>query len=508
VIVFIGFVVVFVVLMAVVTKLQAMNPDYWKASSQGAGSFDAQSITSSQVSASLGFHTPSGPVISPTPDALRALPTLRVDDDFYLVQPGDTLGKISKRYGVGLEQVVEANEIADANLLEVGQGLIIPPPVPGGTSPGFKIIPDSELVYSPSSVGFNIEEFIQSQGGYLAGYEEEIGEIKLNGVDIVEWVARNFSVNPRLLLALIEHQGGWVTDPDPPKKSKKYPIGLQNPSKDGLFFQLSWAADELNRGYYLWRVNGIGSWVLGDGTVLLADATVNAGTAGVQNLYTSLYDNQDAWEQAVSEEGLYTTFTEMFGFPFGYSIDPLVTPELTQPNMQLPFENGVDWAFTGGPHGGWGSGSAWAALDFAPANEDVGCIQSDEWVVAVADGLITYADSGLVLQDLDGDGQIQTGWVVMYLHIETRERVESGRYLAAGERIGHPSCEGGVSSGTHVHLARRYNGEWIPADQDMPFLLDRWESVGTGNEYDGFLERSGESIEAYAGLSPENTIQR
>ena len=94
------------------------------------------------------------------------------------------------------------------------------------------------------------------------------------------------------------------------------------------------------------------------------------------------------------------------------------------------------------------------------------------------------------------------------MHIESRDRVAPGTYLRAGERIGHPSCEGGVSSGTHVHLARRYNGEWIPADQEQPFVLDGWVSVGLGNVYDGYLQRDGQSIEAWEGQSEENAIQR
>jgi murein DD-endopeptidase MepM/ murein hydrolase activator NlpD len=135
-------------------------------------------------------------------------------------------------------------------------------------------------------------------------------------------------------------------------------------------------------------------------------------------------------------------------------------------------------------------------------------------VVAVADGTVVRAGGGAVVQDLDdqntgpSDGLEQTGWTVLYMHIETRGRVEPGTNLRAGERVGHPSCEGGVSTGTHVHLARRYNGEWIPADQSLPFMLDGWASVGWGNEYDGHLERNGQSVEAWEGRKPENAIQR
>ena len=82
-------------------------------------------------------------------------------------------------------------------------------------------------------------------------------------------------------------------------------------------------------------------------------------------------------------------------------------------------------------------------------------------------------------------------------------------HLYAGENIGHPSCEGGVSNATHLHLARRYNGEWIPADGNLPFILDGWVSSGNGIEYDGFLTRGDRTVEAWEGVFEDlNQISR
>jgi LysM repeat protein len=50
--------------------------------------------------------------------------------EVYVVQPGDTLGKIAAMYGTTVEAIVQANGLANANLISVGQQLIIP--VPGG----------------------------------------------------------------------------------------------------------------------------------------------------------------------------------------------------------------------------------------------------------------------------------------------------------------------------------------------------------------------------------------
>ncbi|MFZ1756753.1 MAG: peptidoglycan DD-metalloendopeptidase family protein [Caldilineaceae bacterium] len=46
--------------------------------------------------------------------------------DTYTVQPGDTLGIIATRFGVALDVLATANGIADVNLIEAGQVLIIP----------------------------------------------------------------------------------------------------------------------------------------------------------------------------------------------------------------------------------------------------------------------------------------------------------------------------------------------------------------------------------------------
>jgi LasA protease len=448
-------------------------------------------------------------IFTPTPDPPHFIPTLRAEAQEYTVKSGDTLGQISQRYGVSLEALIAANNLANPNLLEVGQVLIIPAPDPGSTGPYFKIIPDSELVYGPAAVQFDINAFITSKEGYLSHYEQDVEEEgkTLSGAEIMALVARQYSVNPRLLLAVLEYQSGWVTKSNPAAETRDYPIGIREPLRKGLYRQLAWAANNLNRGYYLWTVNGVSAWVLADGAVIPINTTINAGTAGVQQFF-ALLDDRTNWQKAISETGLFTTYVNFFGYPFDYTVESLVPAGILQPKMQLPFEEDVAWAFTGGPHGGWGDGSAWAALDFAPPDETLGCGQSDLWVVAIADGLVVRSRNGEVVQDLDGDGFEQTGWTILYMHMEARDRVAEGTMLQAGQHIGHPSCEGGYSTATHLHLARRYNGVWIPADQTLPFALDGWASRGTGIEYDGYLERNGKKVVAWDGVIQTNIIQR
>lgn len=471
--------------------------------------------TATPLPATLGQGNPSlssrrpanSAYFTPTPDAAHAVPGLRSQATSYTVQSGDTLASIAVNYAVGLTSLAAANGLSAADVVTPGRELVIPPSQPTIPSSNFKIIPDSELVYGPVSFTLEVTAFVHAQGGYLDHYSEVVENVPLSGAQIVSTLAKEYSINPRLLLALLEYQSGWVSESQPAEPGFTYPLGLPDQNRQGLYRQLSWAANQLNRGFYLWGVNALAVAPLSDGNLVTFPATLNAGTVSVQR-YFALVEDATNWAAAVSENGLYATYTRFFGIPFDLSIEPLLPAKLSQPAMQMPFENGDIWSLTGGPHSAWGDSAAWAALDFAPPGSAYGCYTTNIWEVAVADGLIVRSENGEVVLDLDGDGLEQTGWTVLYMHVAAQDRVALGTRVKAGERIGHPSCEGGVSNGTHLHLARRYNGVWISADGPLPFVLDNWTSHGSGSEYDGTLTRGGQTVSAWDGRIAENQIQR
>jgi len=440
-----------------------------------------------------------------TPDTPHNLPTLRSEEVQYVIQPNDSLGTLANYYGITLKQLAELNAIVNPDLIYPGQQIIIPPPAPISMGLEYKIISDDLLINSPAAINFDVFEYIKNSDSFLSNYRETVDEQSLTGAAIVYRVSQEYSVNPKLLISLLEKQGAWLSERQPSETSLTYPLGMKSPHRTGLYRQLAWAADVLNRGYYLWQINALNTWLLASEELLTISPNINAGTAAVQ-YFSSLLHSYVEWENFCGANGVQNTYVELFGDPFIQSSDH--GEVFQQPTMQLPFADGEEWSFTGGPHGGWGNGSAWAALDFAPPGTELGCFSTNYWVEAVADGLIVYENNGLVIQDLDGDGYSQTGWVVIYQHIESRDRIKVGTIVQSGDPIGHPSCEGGISSGTHVHIARRYNGEWIAADGQIPFVMDGWESRGTGRLYDGYLIREGQVVEAWADRREENQISR
>jgi LasA protease len=444
---------------------------------------------------------------TPTPDAIRPTPKLRDTTETHIVQIGDTLNGLAKQYGVAMTQIQVANGLQDPNLLGLGQVLIIPPPTPQPPGPSYKIIPDSELVYGPSAIDIAPIFSVISPEGSLANYWEEIEDEIVEGPEIIQIVAENYSVNPRLLLAILEFQSRWVRGDSQELGFDLYPIGWYDPAKKGLFSQLSWAADQLNAGFYRWRAGWIGPYIFPDGRVVPPGPGVNAGTVGVQYLFSQLYSVEE-WRQVIYQTGFSLTYESLFGDTFELAIEPLIPPDLVQPPLELPFEEGVLWSFTGGPHSAFGNYNEWAALDFAPSSNTPGCYPSVEWVVAAADGVVVRSERGQVIQDLGEDGNEQTGWVLFYLHIDSWERVPEGTYLEMGDRIGHPSCEGGISTGTHLHIARKYNGVWINTEGPVPFNLGGWIPKSAGWAYEGSLIRGDEELRACSCRASYNQISR
>jgi len=477
---------------------------------------------------------PGAPIASPTAN-LPLLPTftpLPADSVpqfldtptpgplIYTVQPGDYPASIAEQFGITTNELLSTNNLGAEAVIYPGDTLTIPvgsvaqqaplvnPVSQLASADYFKILPDSELVYGPLSALLEVEAFIQKQGGYLAYYTQEVDGATLTGAQIVVKVAHNYSVNPRVLLAALEYRAQWVTNPNPAASTLYDPIGYVDDFHQGLYRQLTWTADMLNQGFYRWKEGEISAWTLADGTQIVPQPGINPGTAAIQHLFSKI-DDQATWTIDTGSNGLYATYSAMFGYPFDWAIEPQLPAGLTQPALTLPFRSGEIWQFTGGPHAGWDQGSAWAALDFAAPGEPIGCGSTEAWVTAVAPGLILRADNGAVVEDLDGDGLEQTGWTILYMHMESRERVQAGTYVQTGDKIGHPSCEGGLSNAAHLHLARRYNGLWLPAaDPTIPFVLDGYAATGNTVEYDGWLTRNGTVVEAWDGRNTINEIQR
>jgi LysM repeat protein len=433
------------------------------------------------------------PAVTPLPTRPIYQPGQLVD---YTAQMGDTLPALAARFNTTIKEIRTANPVipADVTTMPPGMPLKIPiyyQPFWGST---FEIIPDSLFINGPEQQNFDPVAFVNKQPGWFKSYDFFVDDKTQKGGQLVAQIAMDYSISPRLLLALIEYQTGALSQAQKPEPMPDYPLGYINYNNNGLYRQLLWAANLLNDGYYSWREGRLKEFDLRDGRVYRLDPWINASTASLQNYFARIF-TPEIFNTAIHGEGLARAYQRLFGDPW-INVKPHIPVNLRQPDLKMPFLSGHTWAYTGGPHTGWGDSEPFSAIDFAPPTAKGGCSISSEFATAVADGVIARTGPAIAVLDLDGDGDERTGWVVFYLHLSSDSPAPLGARLKTGDPIGHPSCEGGRATGTHVHIARKYNGEWIPADGTLAFNLEGWVVNRGSQAYEGTLIRQAATIRA------------
>ncbi len=288
----------------------------------------------------------------------------------YYAQSGDTLVAVSKHFGVEPFEVTSEQPIPAEAYLPPGQVLSFPNKLTGTLS-GSAILPDSEIVFSPSLLGFSIQEFVDQSAGYLSTYRENVKAESLSGAEIVQRVAELTSTNPRFLLAFLEFRSGWVLGRTDTPIDPAQPIGFNIPGQDGLYAELNLVANQLNSGYYGWRLGNLTELKFTDKSTGRLNPLLNAGSIAVQRLFSFFYI-QAHWSQALyGADGFNELYMAMFGDPWERAgiVEPLLPAGLEQPRLELPFLPGERWSLTGGPHHSWNAGSPRGALDFRTGDQ-------------------------------------------------------------------------------------------------------------------------------------------
>jgi LasA protease len=445
--------------------------------------------------ASASLPATQAPTVENTPTALptreKFAPGQLVD---YIAQSGDTLPALAAHFNTTETEIRTANpSIPDpVTTLPPGFPMKIPIYYESLWGAPVHILPDNAFVNGPAEKDFSLVQFVNAQPGWLKTYTDYVVGVTRDGAGIIDYVSKNYSISAKLLLILVEYQTHALSDPTPLETES--PMGFHDPYQTTLYAQLILTANALNNGYYGWRTGRLKSFSHADGTLEFPDPWQNAGTVGVQYFFTQTL-NTSSYQQATVGGSFLKLYTHYFGDPW-QNIEPQIPGSLKQPALVLPFTPGTTWVVTGGPHSGWGSGDPLAALDFAPPLEAKGCWLTELYALAVADGVIVRTGIGVAVLDLDGDGDEHTGWDILYLHLTTSDIPPVGTHLKKGDRIGRPSCEGGETTGTHVHIARKYNGEWIAADSALPFNMEGWIPHNGDTPYLGTLTRAGHVVVA------------
>ena len=369
----------------------------------------------------------------------------------YTVAPGDTLFEIAQRFGVTLESLIAANSIANADLLEVGQILVIPSPVdvPEATEPAaafyayaqpgetplslaqrigqdaaaiaaLNSLPETARLFpgqpvripvahaSPDSGAFGAVLNVSRPGSLVQGRTGRVVVDTKRPLDLsADWNGLPIAFTPQEGNPL--RQFAFLPVPAL-LEPVSYPLTIAYPAANGVSLRRTWPVAVVEGDYERQEIN-----LPPDRGVLLAPEIVQEELA----LVTAV------WSQ-VSPTLLWTE-------PFSRPID------LEYPTTS-PF--GTRRSYNGGPYSGYHEGQ-----DFGAPNGVTVTVPADG-IVALVEPLNVRGNAVI----LDHGRGVFTG----YWHLE-ETALQPGQAVAAGDVVGLVGNTG-LSTGAHLHWELRIYG--------------------------------------------------
>ncbi|MGD2048506.1 MAG: LysM peptidoglycan-binding domain-containing protein [Chloroflexota bacterium] len=188
----------------------------------------------------------------------------------YVIQPGDTLASISRRFGVSVSAIATANNIVNPNLIYSGQTLVIPTGEPSAGTGGPATLPPTPAPPSGSSPPIAGATYVIKSGDTLS-------RIALShGVSLAALVQANGISNPNLIYSgqvlTIPGTAGPTSSPEsnpppppppatptpalpPPPAPPPAPTGqnlLPNPSFEGGYYHINGVPElQVPNGWFL-----------------------------------------------------------------------------------------------------------------------------------------------------------------------------------------------------------------------------------------------------------------
>jgi len=257
--------------------------------------------------------TQDAPQISrfPTPEAVfTSLPTrppyAPAELVEYTAQTGDTLPALAARFNTSIAEIQTANPVIPLTASSMPPGMPMKIPIYylslWGTP--YQIIPDSLFVNGPAQIDFDIEGFIRSHPGWLKNYQEQLSDGPHSSAEIIQLVANNFSISPRLQLALLEYFAQGLSNPVKP--DTEFFLGYNDQFHKGIYLQLVWMANTLNNGYYRWRRGTLIEFEQPDTRIVRPDPWQNSATVALQFTFSRLYSSP-LFDQMIGPGGLAET---------------------------------------------------------------------------------------------------------------------------------------------------------------------------------------------------------
>ncbi|KZN41441.1 peptidase M23 [Pseudoalteromonas luteoviolacea] len=320
-------------------------------------------------------------------------------------------------------------------------------------------VDETQFIFTNELLNEDWQALLYSSAPHLIDHQEVL----------LHW-AGHTSINPKLLLALMEQASQLLSSPTKQALNKPF---AEWSDKVGFASQLEDVALKLSQRFYAFELY----------TSEHKSEKSNPSTAAL----TSLLGSTSALASLAKQ--YKTTFSQDLFAPKKVQFEAANVEPQVNFSMNLPWPSGYAW-YSGGAHSNTGSGYPYSSLDFN--NGSGGWGSNTPWVQAAHGGTVTrYSACNIRVTH-------SSGYATQYYHMDNLQ-YGSGDYISAGAWLGRYAnnrsmalCQGGQSSGPHVHFSLLYNGRFISLHNTYisGYRIDVGNSNYDDNCYRFYFERN------------------
>jgi len=296
-------------------------------------------------------------------------------------------------------------------------------------------VSDNYFVYSQSLLDFKTADFIETEMPELSEHSEVISNF-----------TGSLSISPKIALALIRMAQNGVASP--------FDANLPNTADAANFAdKLEAMLRSLHEAFHRYRGEN--------------PSQSNPGSLALVELFLGTHDGGDfANSTATIEAQFQSTIEVLFPADTNNRTTPGFENTLSAVNLEadylsLPWPVGDSWWF-GGVHSFTGGEGPMSSLDFVGSFQSWGDDTTPYLVTAAQDGVVSvYSSCNVRITDT------QTGYATSYYHLDNVQ-VTDGQLISKGDVIANYAdnlqqaiCQGGHSTGPHVHFSLLLNGVHI-----------------------------------------------
>lgn len=352
------------------------------------------------------------------------------------------------------------------------------------------LLSDGQFVWGPNVGDFEIGAFLERRESNLEPYAD----------DIEIW-ARYSSVNPQVLLAVLQLHHGYVFDLPEEHDSDEVRAVIEDTAMSlaTAFYEYLHTWGSRRPRFQNQALDVRPALVFRDGTAIQLDRETPSGTFALAAALAKRTDFSEWLDElyAFAPRGFHGVYGALFpeSDPLDASND--INPASAPPGglLMFPFPLGARWSF-GGPHSWAGNDTPpFSSMDFFSGGGTCGS-PPNLYSVASARGIADRPYGYSCWLEIIHGG----GWVTSYYHLLNMVNPQSS-ILDRNASLGTIACEtcaGGWATGPHVHWSLKYNGAYVSLEG---VKASGW-TIHVGPEaYDsGYIERDGVTLNPWSSV--------